>query len=1617
MSQGSEDAVEGKRDEEARRVYVFKQGSSAGRTDMKALLGGKGANLCEMARLGLRVPPGFTITTAVCEQFYSSGRQLPPGLWDEVQAALKEVEEAYGSKFADPTDPLLLSVRSGAAVSMPEFEHEITALKKDKGVQFDVELTGDCLKELVEKYKGVYKKVGKELPADPHEQLRLAVSAVFGSWETPRAVKYREINRISGLRGTAVNVQSMVFGNLNDNSGTGVCFTRNPANGNKELYGEYLANAQGEDVVAGIRTPLPVGQMGEQFPEDCEFTIQDGILYMLQTRNGKRTGPAALQVAISLAKEGLVSEREAVLMVEPRHLDQLLHPMFEDEKGASYKKAIIGKGLPASPGAGMGRVVFTADDAEEWHKQGEHVILVRMETSPEDVGGMHAAEGILTARGGMTSHAAIDGKVAHVGNIEIKEGDWVSINGTSGEVLLGKQKVKAPELSGDMAVFMSWVDKERKLRVLTNADTPQDALVARGNGAQGIGLVRTEHMFFSSPERIAAVRRMIAAEEMETGAEAEALAAIKVFQRSDFEGIFTAMDGLPGEALESLCENLVKEYSAKRGQHMNAAKVGGGLGGGCGGTEVLRKLKGLNEANPMLGLRGCRLGIRHPDITEMQATAILEAAVNVQQKGIKVHPHIMVPLVGWDTELKHQANVVHTAAKEVFARTGVTVDYQIKLAAQRGRATRPDLELGVCGEHGGDPKSIEFVAGIVDYVSCSPLRVPIARLAAAQAAIKAASAGGGNDHCLAAQAGASGEAAVEAAAVAASGPAGANALAGRATTGQQEAEEDDSVRCRLSGICEGRAVLAACARRASAGASVGASGSSDGDGSGGLAVGAPDAEPAQPGPALDRAAAATAADANNASAAADPRAARDALLACVTDAAQRAEHHPARRRDCAWGEDELAPLSCEGRAGWMNLSLTMVDSLSTLELLGLEEEFDEAADHLATHLDVSAPGPVNLFEATIRILGGLLSAHHLSAARRPRAAAALAAKAAELGARMLPAYASPTEISTLSLEWTYLARLTNHSAFEDAPLAVHDRLSAWVEHTGGLLPLYFSPEPREGEQQGQQRQQEQQQTTQSDQQPGGSSSGRAPQRRGRRQPPPAPKQPPRSTGTITLGARADSYYEYLLKQWLLTGKTEAWLLARYVQAMRAVRARLVRRAGGAGRLWYVGEEVGSGSASPKMDHLVCFLPGLLALGDLHGVSSSNNSSSSSGGGGGSSSSSSRGRSASASSAPSPHPGGKEAGEQDGDARTMPDLALAHHLARTCAELYRQTPAGLAPEIAHFSSDSGPEFPKHHSQDVGRGEFAVKPADAHSLLRPGARARGALGATGAFFAAAEAVESFYLLWKATGDPQARAHLYSSPIPYREWAWAVFRALERWARVVGAHPTCRAPNGEPRSPARAQSAAAGSGCSGACSSGGRRQPGGWGADAGEPGAEEEPLVGGGYASLESVLSLPPQQRNKMETFFLSETLKYLFLIFADPPDRCLHPSCQPETERAPAAHAGNSAGGVSGSGGGTGSQTAQGGDGGSRGKLIDLRKVVLNTEAHPLPVVGPRLQSAVTPLPELDPRLLCPFSPCAAAAGQEEAGACPAAWDVGSGGEESERGATVAAAGSKDESVCD
>ena len=875
-----------------------------------------------MARLGLNVPPGLVISTSVCQQFYDSGKQLPPGLMDEVISALKKVETETGLIFGDTKNPpLLLSVRSGAAVSMPGmmdtvlnlglndeilpvmaakhgwrfsldcmrrlldmygdvvlgiphelFEKELQAVKEASGIKFDIDLSEEDLRAVIDRFKKVYEREGKTMPTDPYKQLEMAIAAVFGSWNTPRAVKYREINRITGLIGTAVNIQSMVYGNLNENSATGVCFTRNPATGEPGLYGEFLVNAQGEDVVAGIRTPLPVKEMSLPFPkaydqlmhdtklledhmhdmQDCEFTVQDGILFMLQTRNGKRTGQAALRVAVDLKNEGLVTQDEAVLMVEPRHLEQLMHPMFENVGSHAYKSSVLAKGLPASPGAACGQIVFTAEAAEKWKSEGKSVILVRTETSPEDVGGMHAAMGIFTSRGGMTSHAAVvargwgkpcvcgcekldvsyETKTATIGKLTFSEGDYISINGTTGEVLKDKQPTKKPEMSGQLAEFMSWADAARRMRVFTNCDTPKDAGIARQNGAEGIGLVRTEHMFFSSAERIAAVRKMIAAEELHSEEESvEALKTLKNFQKEDFKGIFRAMDGcevtirlldpplhefLPkeGPELTQLCDDLLKSYHAKpAGQHLRAHKL------------LRRKLEGLNEVNPMMGLRGCRLGIVHPDITAMQAAAIIEAAVECHEEGVAVYPHIMVPLVGFEEELVNQLRVVKETAEEIFnssnnSNRGSRVDIKvgtmievprgalragdlakhaeffsvgsndltqmclgfsrddaeakfmnaylkngiiphdpfesldvtgvgelIKLAVARGRETRPDLKIGICGEHGGDPQSIHFVNGCgLDYVSCSPLRVPIARLAAAQAEIKA-NASTANDHC------------------------------------------------------------------------------------------------------------------------------------------------------------------------------------------------------------------------------------------------------------------------------------------------------------------------------------------------------------------------------------------------------------------------------------------------------------------------------------------------------------------------------------------------------------------------------------------------------------------------------------------------------------------------------------------------------------------------------------------------------------------------------------------------------------------------------------------------------------------------------------------------------
>ncbi|RWR93667.1 pyruvate, phosphate dikinase 2 isoform X1 [Cinnamomum micranthum f. kanehirae] len=873
-----------------KRVFTFGKGKSEGNKGMKSLLGGKGANLAEMASIGLSVPPGLTISTEACQQYQENGYKLPEGLWDEVLEGLQTVEKAMGSFLGDPSRPLLLSVRSGAAISMPGmmdtvlnlglndevvtglaaksgerfaydsyrrfldmfgdvvmgiphslFEEKLEGLKAAKGVTLDTDLTATDLKELVAQYKKVYYEAkGEQFPTDPKKQLYLAVLAVFDSWDSPRAIKYRSINQISGLKGTAVNVQCMVFGNMGNTSGTGVLFTRNPSTGEKKLYGEFLINAQGEDVVAGIRTPEDLNVMKECMPEayrelvenceilerhykdmmDIEFTVQDNRLWMLQCRSGKRTGKGAVKIAVDMVKEGLVDTRSAIKMVEPQHLDQLLHPQFEDP--SAYKDNVIATGLPASPGAAVGQIVFGADDAEEWHTQGKSVILVRMETSPEDVGGMHAAAGILTAKGGMTSHAAVVArgwgkccvsgcsdvrvngaeKVLTIGEKVLREGEWLSLNGSTGEVILGKQPLSPPALSGGLGTFMSWVDQARHLKVMANADTPADALTARNNGAEGIGLCRTEHMFFASDERIKAVRQMIMAATLEQ--RKAALDLLLPYQRSDFEGIFRAMDGL--QVTIRLLDPPLHEFLPEG----EIDEIVSQLGSDTGMTEdeVLSRIEKLSEVNPMLGFRGCRLGISYPELTEMQARAIFEAAICMSNHGVKVLPEIMVPLVGTPQELGHQVNVIRSIAEKVFSEMGASISYKvgtmieipraalvadeiaeqaeffsfgtndltqmtfgysrddvgkflpiylskgvlqndpfevldqkgvgqlIKIATERGRAARPNLKVGICGEHGGEPSSVAFFAEAgLDYVSCSPFRVPIARLAAAQVAV------------------------------------------------------------------------------------------------------------------------------------------------------------------------------------------------------------------------------------------------------------------------------------------------------------------------------------------------------------------------------------------------------------------------------------------------------------------------------------------------------------------------------------------------------------------------------------------------------------------------------------------------------------------------------------------------------------------------------------------------------------------------------------------------------------------------------------------------------------------------------------------------------------------
>ncbi|MGQ9635688.1 MAG: pyruvate, phosphate dikinase [Bryobacteraceae bacterium] len=894
-------------------VYAFGGGTADGHGGMKDILGGKGAGLAEMSRAGVPVPPGFTISTEVCNIYFQNNNTIPEEIEQQIREALSDLEAKMGQKLGDPENPLLVSVRSGAKFSMPgmmdtilnlglndqtvealaaksgnprfaydcyrrflqmfgnvvleipkdEFEHIFDARKKKVKAKFDTDLTADDLKAVIADYKKlVQKKTGKPFPQDAHQQLVMARNAVFRSWWNPRAAHYRKMNKIADDLGTAVNVQAMVFGNMGETSATGVGFTRNPATGEKEFYGEFLVNAQGEDVVAGIRTPKPISELETLMPEvyqqlrqitsnlekhyrdvqDFEFTIQEGKLYMLQTRNGKRTGPAAVRIAVDMVEEGLITKEEAVLRVEPGQLDQLLHPLLEPASKKSLKK--IATGLPASPGAAVGRIVFTADEAVEQAKKSP-VILVRKETVPDDIHGMEVAKGILTARGGMTSHAAVVARgmgtpcVAGAESLEVderklelrvrgdktvlKEGDWISIDGTTGEVFAGQAKTVEPDpSSGFLAKFMAWADEFRgKFGVRANADIPRDAKVARRFGAEGIGLCRTEHMFFG-PGRIEHMQAMILADNEKD--RRKALAKLLPLQRKDFAGLFEVMDGFPvvirtldpplHEFVPKREELMVdiaklphatakekKEMAAK--YNMKVAELKKGL------PALLHRVEQLHEFNPMLGHRGCRLGITYPEITEMQARAIFEAVVQVAKKGKKVIPEVMIPLIGSVEELADQKAIVKRVAEEVLAKAGMkdqpymigtmieipraaltadkvateaeffsfgtndltqttmglsrddyvkfSKDYEnkkifkadpfavldqegvgklVEMGVKLGRSTRPDLEVGICGEHGGEPSSVEFCYRVgMNYVSCSPYRVPIARLAAAQAAI------------------------------------------------------------------------------------------------------------------------------------------------------------------------------------------------------------------------------------------------------------------------------------------------------------------------------------------------------------------------------------------------------------------------------------------------------------------------------------------------------------------------------------------------------------------------------------------------------------------------------------------------------------------------------------------------------------------------------------------------------------------------------------------------------------------------------------------------------------------------------------------------------------------
>mgnify|MGYP004451835569 FL=1 len=870
----------------SKMVYLFEEGNA----DMRNLLGGKGANLAEMTNLGLPIPQGFTVTTEACTDYYNNGRAISEDIQQQIFTALADLEKKQGKKFGDTENPLLVSVRSGARASMPGmmdtilnlglndvavegfakktgnprfaydsyrrfiqmfsdvvmevpkslFERVLDEIKAAKQVKFDMELTAEDLQEVIARFKAIYKdKMGEDFPQDPKVQLMEAVKAVFRSWDNERAIVYRRMNDIPGDWGTAVNVQAMVFGNMGETSGTGVAFTRNPSTGAKGIYGEYLINAQGEDVVAGIRTPQPITKLEQDLPEcykqfmeiamkleahyrdmqDMEFTIENGKLFFLQTRNGKRTAQAALQIACDLVDEGMITPQEAVTRIEAKSLDQLLHPTFDPE--ALKAGEVIGQALPASPGAAAGKVYFTAEEAKQAHEQGERVVLVRLETSPEDIEGMHASEGILTVRGGMTSHAAVvargmgtccvsgcgdiaineDDKVFELGGHTFHEGDYISLDGSTGKIYKGDIKTMEASVSGNFGRIMDWADQYRKLQVRTNADTPQDAANAVKFGAEGIGLCRTEHMFFD-PDRIPKIRQMILARTLEQ--REKALNALIPFQKGDFKALYEVMEGRP-VTIRFLDPPLHEFVPTEQGDIDDLA-----VQMLMTAEEVQEICDSLHEFNPMMGHRGCRLAVTYPEIAKMQTRAVMEAAIEVKaEKGYDIVPEIMIPLVGEKKELKFVKDVVVEVAEQVKKEKNSDIQYHIgtmieipraalladeiaeeaeffsfgtndltqmtfgfsrddagkflgdyyknkiyesdpfarldqkgvgqliKMAAEKGRKTRPDIKLGICGEHGGDPSSVEFCHKVgLTYVSCSPYRVPIARLAAAQAAIK-----------------------------------------------------------------------------------------------------------------------------------------------------------------------------------------------------------------------------------------------------------------------------------------------------------------------------------------------------------------------------------------------------------------------------------------------------------------------------------------------------------------------------------------------------------------------------------------------------------------------------------------------------------------------------------------------------------------------------------------------------------------------------------------------------------------------------------------------------------------------------------------------------------------